>query len=178
MIKSLFPVAVMATALAAAPAALATENDSTAVEGTYLLVQPNDSQRALALNPGGVASLISQGQQVRGYTSGLGSWQMTGPDTARANIIDFNPIGAADDGNGASHSVFELSFSDKVDGKFRNLSGQFSGKAFDRGQNPLNDDAEPARMFSNEVEGSRIGVDRSGEDQGQLYDNSPMMVVI
>ena len=89
---------------------MAATNDSTSVDGTYLLVQTNDSQRVLALKPGGTASLVSQGQQVRGYTSGLGAWEMTGPDSARATIIDFNDPAFEPEANGASQLVFDLTF--------------------------------------------------------------------
>lgn len=157
MLKSLLPAAVMATTLAAAPAALAANNDSTAIQGTYLLVQPNESQRILALNPGGSVNLVSQGQQVRGYTSGLGSWKMTGPDTARAAIIDFNDPETTG-GNGASQIVYDLTFSDETDGQFQTVTGQFSGQAYIKGQNPLAGDIEPARKFGNRFDGMRIGV--------------------
>lgn len=157
MMKSLIPAAVIATALAATPAAVAATSDSNAIEGTYLLVQDNDSQRVLALNPGGAASLISQGQQVRGYTSGLGSWTLTGPGSARATIIDFNDPETTDGGNGASHIVFDLTFSGEIDGRFQNVTGAFSGQAFARGQNPLSSDAEPARTFGRPFDGMRIG---------------------
>ncbi|MCV0424736.1 MAG: hypothetical protein K5905_04645 [Roseibium sp.] len=158
MMKSLLPAAVMAGALAASPVALAATTDSTAVEGAFLLTQPNKSQRVLALNPGGAVNLISQGQHVRGYTSGLGTWQMTGPDSARATVIDFNNPETTADGNGASHIVYDLTFSDEIDGQFQNVTGQFSGQAFARGQNPLADDAQPARNFGNRFDGMRIGV--------------------
>ncbi|WP_419906825.1 hypothetical protein [Hoeflea sp.] len=156
--KTLLPAAVMAASLATAPAALAATGESTAIDGTYLLVQANDSQRVLALNPGGAASLISQGQQVRGYTSGLGSWTMTGPDSARATIIDFNAPENTADGNGASQIVFDLSFSDANDGQFQNVTGHFSGQVFARGQNPLSADDQPARTFGTRFDGMRIGV--------------------
>ena len=158
MMKALLPAAFIATALAAAPAALAATSDTTAIEGTYLLIQPNESQRVLSLNPGGAVSLVSQGQQVRGYTSGLGSWKMTGPDSARAAIIDFNDPAASDGNNGASQIVYELTFSDEVEGQFQSVTGQFSGQAFAKGQNPLADNAEPARTFRNQFDGMRVGV--------------------
>lgn len=158
MMKTLLPAAVLATTLAAAPVALAASNDSTAIEGTYLLVQPNESQRVLALNPGGSVNLVSQGQQVRGYTSGLGSWKMTGPDTARAAIIDFNDPETTADGNGASQIVYDLTFSGETDGQFQSVTGQFSGQAFAKGKNPLAEDVQPARKFSNRFDGMRIGV--------------------
>lgn len=175
MMKSLIPAALIAASLTAAPA-LAANADSTAVEGSYLLVQTNDSQRVLALNPGGVASLISQGQQVRGYTSGLGSWQMTGPDTVRADIIDFNALDEQGDGEGTTHSVFELTFSGLVDGKFSNVTGAFSGKAFAKGQNPLTDNAQPVRTFGTEFQGTRIGFDVSTADYQQ--DDETLMVIV
>ncbi|WP_305988916.1 hypothetical protein [Roseibium sp. MMSF_3544] len=158
MLKSLLPAAFMATALVAAPAALAASNDATAIEGTYLLMQPNESQRVLALNPGGAVNLISQGQQVRGYTSGLGTWEMTGPETARATIIDFNNPGTEISGNGASQITYDLTFSDEADGRFQSVSGHFAGQAFAKGQNPLAGDSEPARTFKNTFDGSRIVV--------------------
>ena len=158
MMKTLIPAAVMAGSLAAAPVALAANTDGTAVEGTYLLVQPNESQRVLALNPGGAVNLVSQGQQVRGYTSGLGAWKMTGPDSARATIIDFNDPETETGSTGASHIVYDLTFSDEVDGQFQNVTGHFSGEAFAKGQNPLTDDVQPARNFANQFDGMRIGV--------------------
>lgn len=158
MMKSLIPAAVLATALAAAPVAMAATNDSTSVDGTYLLVQTNDSQRVLALKPGGTASLVSQGQQVRGYTSGLGAWEMTGPDSARATIIDFNDPAFEPDADGASQLVFDLTFTGEADGRFQNVSGQFSGKAFAKGDNPLAKDSQPVRSFGTSFEGMRIGI--------------------
>ncbi len=158
MMKSLLPVAVMATSLAAAPVALAANSDSTAIDGTYLLVQANESQRVLALKPGGAVSLISQGQQVRGYTSGLGSWKMTGPDSARATILDFNDPEDKTGGDGASRIVFDLTFSDEIDGRFQNVSGEYSGQAFAKGKNPLAEDSQPSRTFSTTFEGMRVGV--------------------
>ena len=147
MLKSLLSAAAMAIALAAAPVALADEHDSTAMKGTYLLTQPNESQRVIALMPGGAVSLVSQGQQVRGYTSGLGTWTMTGADSARAAIIDFNDPEDASGSDGATQIVFDLTFSDAVSGQFQTVTGSFEGKAFARGQNPLTGDNEPTRTF-------------------------------
>ncbi|MEM9107678.1 MAG: hypothetical protein AAGC96_18705 [Pseudomonadota bacterium] len=161
MMKALLPAAFVASTLAIAPAAMAatTNNtDTTAIDGTYLLIQDNEAQRVLALKPGGSASLISQGQQVRGYTSGLGSWAMTGPDSARVTVIDFNDPANEADGNGASQIVFDLIFSDAVDGQFHSVSGHFSGQVFARGQNPLAADALPARTFGTRFDGMRVGV--------------------
>lgn len=158
MMKTLLPAAVVATALVAAPVALAATNDSTSVEGTYLLVQPNESQRVLALNPGGSVNLVSQGQQVRGYTSGLGTWEMTGPDTVRAAIIDFNNPQTESGSDGASHIVYDLTFSDEVDGQYQTIAGQFTGQGFAKGQNPIAGDAEPVRKFGNSFNGMRLGV--------------------
>ncbi|MEO0977217.1 MAG: hypothetical protein AAFY24_08165 [Pseudomonadota bacterium] len=158
MMKTLLPAAILAGALTAAPAAFAANTDTTAMEGTYLLVQPNESQRLLALNPGGSVSLVSQGQQVRGYTSGLGTWEMTGPDSARAAIIDFNDPARESDSNGASQIVYELNFSGENNGRFESVAGSFTGKAFAKGQNPLADDAKPSRRFANQFDGTRITV--------------------
>ncbi|MES0880666.1 hypothetical protein [Roseibium sp. SCP14] len=158
MMKTLVPAALMAGSLVAAPVALAANSDNTAIEGTYLLVQPNTSQRVLALKPGGTVSLISQGQQVRGYTSGLGSWKMTGPDSARATIIDFNHPEIETGDDGATQIVYDLTFSDEVDGQFQSVTGQFTGQSFAKGQNPLANDAKPARTFGNRFDGMRIGV--------------------
>ena len=159
MMKSLLPAAAMTMSLAAAPLALAADGGIAAMTGTYLLTQPNESQRVIALKPGGGASMVSQGQHVRGYTSGLGTWQMTGPDSARAAIIDFNDPVDTDDGNGASHSVYDLTFSDAVGGRFQAVTGAFEGKAFARGQNPLGGDTAPMRTFGNQFDGLRIGVE-------------------
>lgn len=158
MMKALLPAAFVASTLAIAPSALAASTDSSAIDGTYLLIQENESQRVLALKPGGSASLISQGQQVRGYTSGLGSWAQTGPGSARATIIDFNDPSDEAEGNGASQLVFDLDFSDTVDGQYHSVSGHFSGQAFARGQNPLAADAVPARTFGTRFDGMRVGV--------------------
>ena len=159
MMKSLLPAALVASTMAIAPSAMAASStDSTAIDGTYLLVQNNESQRVLALKPGGSASLISQGQQVRGYTSGLGAWALTGPDSARVTIIDFNDPADAVNGNGASQLVFDMAFSDVVDGQFQSVSGHLSGKAFAKGQNPLAEDALPARTFGTRFDGMRVGV--------------------
>lgn len=158
MMKSLIPAAALATALAAAPVATAVASDSTSIDGTYLLVQANSSQRILALQPGGTASLVSQGQQVRGYTSGLGAWEMTGPDSARATIIDFNDPAFEPEANGASQLVFDLTFTGEADGRFQNVSGQFTGMAFAKGDNPLAKDSQPVRSFGTSFEGMRVGV--------------------
>ncbi|WP_136660951.1 hypothetical protein [Nitratireductor sp. XY-223] len=151
---------VLATALVAAlaipTAALAVESDSSTIDGAYLLRQSDEHQRVLTFESGGTVSQISDQQNAVGYTSGLGSWTKTGPGSVTASIVDFNQPDPVDSGHGPSMIVFDLTFSNPVDGSYQYVSGTFSGEAFATGQDPLKPSEAPVRSFGTNFEGTRI----------------------
>ncbi|MCP4317907.1 MAG: hypothetical protein GY789_18270 [Hyphomicrobiales bacterium] len=156
MTKLPFLIPAMAAALAFSPAALAANTNSTTIDGAYLLQQSDERQRVLSFERGGTVSQISDQQNAVGFTSGLGTWTKTGQGSARASIVDFNHPNNAADGHGASMIVYDLTFSDPVDGKYQNVTGYFSGQAFDAGQNPLSSHEPHVRSFGTRFEGARI----------------------
>lgn len=146
----------MVAALAIPTGAQAAASGTAAMDGAYLLFQKDEHQSVLNLEPGGTVSRISDQQNTVGYTSSLGSWTKTGPGTARASVVDFNNPDQVDGGPGPSMIHFDLTFADPVDGKYRNVSGSFSGEAFTAGENPMNPAQPPVRTFRADFEGTRI----------------------
>ena len=113
--KALKPCSSLLLLVMAAGAATATNQSSISMEGSYLLIQENRYQRARSLASGGVAHQES----VIGFTSGLGAWEQTGPDTAVVRVLDF--AFTFGDGKQIGPAVirYKLTFSDQVDGRYQ-----------------------------------------------------------
>ncbi|MEM6460695.1 MAG: hypothetical protein AAF724_02125 [Pseudomonadota bacterium] len=162
MKKLTLPAAVMALALAASPAALAaqsqsaSQNQSNVIGGAYILLQKDDRQRVLSLESGGTVTQVSDLENETGFTSGLGAWTRTGADSARASVVDFNHETDGNNGPGASKIVYDLTFSDPVDGIYQTVTGYYAGQAFQSGQNPLSNEEPHVRSFGTRFEGKRI----------------------
>ena len=144
---------VLATELATARA---DDRMAIAVEGAYLLIQENDSQRVLSFTRGGTVSEVGSGEQRRGYTSGLGTWEQTGPNQVVARIIDFNFDLDSGAPTGTALIVYTLTFEGLEQGRFQRFSGSFSGQQFALGQNPLNPTEPAVRSFGRAFTGQRI----------------------
>ena len=99
---------------------------------------------------------MGSGEQRRGYTSGLGAWEQTGPNQIAARIIDFNFDRDSGDPTGTALTVYTLTFEGLEQGRFERFSGNFSGQQFALGQNPLNPSEPPVRSFGREFIGQRI----------------------
>lgn len=137
-------------------AAEETDRLAVAVEGAYLMVQTNDVQRVIAFTEGGTVSIVGSGGQNRGYTSGLGAWEQTGPNQVQARIIDFNFDPDSGAPLGSALVVYTLDFEGLDSGRFQSLSGRFDGTQYGVGQNPLNPTEEPLRTFGRDLTGQRI----------------------
>ncbi|MEX3010429.1 hypothetical protein [Hoeflea sp. TYP-13] len=156
MLRNTLMSSALAVALLGAGPALAA--DSTTFEGSYLLVQDNAHKRVLSFAPGGNVSQVSDQEASIGFTAGLGTWTPTGPDTVRAVVINFNhDIKETDGGDGATRVVYDLTFSDLQDGKYRSLAGSYAGESFDEGQNPVAATQQPVHTFAADFIGQRIG---------------------
>lgn len=127
-----------------------------AVEGAFLLTQDNGSQRVIALTRGGTVSTVASGEQRGGYTSGLGTWEMTGSDSIVARIIDFNFDRDSGTPIGTAMSVYTLKFDGLEQGRYDRFSGSFAGQQFAIGQDPLNPTEPPVRSFGRSFTGQRI----------------------
>jgi len=127
-----------------------------AVEGAYLLIQDSGSQRVLSFTRGGIVSELASGQQLRGYTSGLGAWEQTGPNQIVARVIDFNFDRDSGARTGTSLNVYTLTFEGLDQGRFERFSGSFSGQQFALGQNPLKPTEPSVRSFGTTFTGQRI----------------------
>ena len=138
------------------PTARADDSMAIAVEGAYLLIQDNDIQRVLSFTRGGTVSEVGSGEQRRSYTSGLGTWEQTGPKKVVARIIDFNFDRGSGDPTGTALKTYTLVFEGLKQGRFQRVSGRFSGQQFAFGQNPLNPTEPPLRSFGRELKGQRI----------------------
>jgi hypothetical protein len=143
-------------ALAGSGGLAADEMAADAFAGAYLLVQHDGYQRIVTLGPGGTVSQVSDQESVLGFTGGRGAWQQTGPDKARARVIDFSYELADNARVGPSLIVYDLAFSDLVGGKYQKVSGRFAGKQFTTGQNPLTPSEPPIRTYGIAFQGQRI----------------------
>ncbi|WP_421725999.1 hypothetical protein [Bauldia sp.] len=127
-----------------------------AVEGAYLLIHDNDFQRVLSFTRGGTVSEVGSGEQHNSYTSGLGSWQQTGPNQVVATIVDFNFDRDSGAPTGTARTVYTLTFEGLEQGKFQRFSGRSSGEQFAFGQNPFDPSEPPIRAFGQGFTGQRI----------------------
>lgn len=145
----------LAVASLAATSACAAD-DASAIEGTYLILQQDGHQRALSFDRSGNVVMVSDLETVVGFTSGVGSWEQTGPGEAAARIVNFNFNVVDGKQMGAAIASYTLSFADEVSGKYRSLSGSLSGAQYSLGQNPLDPKEEPYRTFAITFTGVRI----------------------
>ncbi len=136
--------------------AQANDRAAIAVEGAYLLIQDNDFHRVLSFTRGGTVSEVGSGEQHNSYTSGLGTWEQTGPNEVVARIIDFNFDRDSGAPTGSSMNVYTITFEGLEQGRFDRFSGSFSGQQFAFGQNPLDPTEPPVRSFGRDFTGQRI----------------------
>lgn len=134
----------------------ADEDTRIPIEGSYLLIQEDGYQRVLSIDGGGTASVISSLQASIGFTTGQGSWAQSGRGTATARIVDFSLAGPAGTPAGPTLSVYELTFSEPVEGKFTRVSGALNGQQFAHGDNPLKPSKPVVRSFGMAFQGERI----------------------
>jgi hypothetical protein len=146
----------IAILLLGATAAGASDSDPLEIEGSYILYQNDGHQRVLSFNRSGNAIQASDLETVVGFSSGLGAWEQTGPDSATARLVNFNfnvdtgkPMGSAIVG-------YDLKFRDLVGGKYQTVTGSLSGGQYDIGQDPLAPTTEPYLKFQYTFEGKRI----------------------
>ena len=143
-------------ALARSGGLAADEMGADAFAGAYLLVQHDGYQRIVTLGSDGIVTQVSDQEPVLGFTGGRGAWQQTGPDKARARVIDFSYELADNARVGPSLIVYDLDFADPVDGKYQKVSGRFAGKQFAVGQNPLTPSEPPIGTYGIAFQGQRI----------------------
>jgi hypothetical protein len=157
--RSIARFACLLLALATAGGLAAEERDSAAFEGVYLLVQHDGYQRTLSLEPGGIASQVSDQEALLGYSGAQGAWRLTGPERARVRLIDFSHETEGGQPLGPALIVYDLSFAELASGKYRKVSGRFAGKQYAAGQNPLNPTEPPVRSFGVAFQGQRISAE-------------------
>jgi hypothetical protein len=152
------------TGLCAAVLALSTigagasDRDALEIEGSYVMYQEDGYQRVLSFDRSGNVVMASDLEAVYRFTGGVGAWEQTGPDSAKARIIDFN---YNRDGQPAGPAVVDcdFTFDDLVQGKYQTFSGTISGKQYDVGQDPLAPTKDAIREFGNPFTGKRITAD-------------------
>ena len=91
-----------------------------------------------------------------GFTSGHGAWEQTGPDTVVARVVDFNLHLDSGKPTGSALVVYTLTFAGLESGKYQGVSGNYVGKSYAVGQNPLNPTEPPIRTFGVDFTGQRI----------------------
>ncbi len=136
-----------------------TDRTAIAIEGAYLLLQTDGFQRILTFDRSGNLSQVSDQQTLIGFSVGQGTWEQTAPGKVRARLIDFSFEIESGKRSGPSLIDYELTFSDPDSGRYGKVSGSYTGKNFDVGQNPLNPSEAPTRPFGIDFEGYRITVD-------------------
>jgi len=140
-------------------AAGASDRDALEIEGSYILIYENGYQRVLSFDRSGNVVEASDLESVYGFTSGVGAWEQTGPDSAKARIIDFNYNRESGAPTGPSISEFDFTFGDLVQGKYQTFTGKSSGKQYEVGQDPLAPTKDPLREFGRPFKGKRITVE-------------------
>jgi hypothetical protein len=136
--------------------ASASDRDAIEVEGSYILYLQNDRQRLLSFDRGGNVIDVSDLEAVYGFTTGVGAWHQTGPDSATARVIDFNFDVDSGEPTGPALIMYDLTFGDLVQGKYQTVTGSLSGRQYEPGQDPLAPTKEPTRTFENTFAGKRI----------------------
>ena len=137
----------------------ASDRFAISVEGAYLLLQKDSYQRILSLDRGGTVSQVSNQQPFVGFTSGRGAWKQIGPNRVVAKLVDFNFDLKNGKPVGTSVIVYDLTFSEPVNGLYQRVNGTYSGEVYANGQNPL-EPTEPAlRTFGIGFAGKRILAD-------------------
>jgi hypothetical protein len=139
-------------------AASASDRDALEIEGSYVLYQDDDHQRVLSFDRSGNVVQASDLETVVGFTSGVGAWEQTGPDTATARIINFNFDVDTGQPMGSAVVNYDLTFGDLVQGRYQTVAGDVWGGQYDVGQDPLTPTKPPYREFRYAFEGKRITV--------------------
>lgn len=151
-------VAILCFALIAVGAVEVVADEDTRIpfEGSYLLTQDDGYHRIISIDGGGTASIVSNQQALIGFTTGQGAWEQTSSSTAVARIIDFSLDTKVGTPVGPSMATYQLTFSDKVDGKFTKVRGTYNGQQFAGGDNPLNPSKPAVRSYGIAFQGERI----------------------
>jgi hypothetical protein len=157
MMKTAIFAGVCAAVLAlSALAASASDRDALEIEGSYHLIQDDGHQRVVSFDRSGNAVQASDLETVVGFTSGVGAWENTGPDSARARLINFNFNTDTGQPMGSAIVTYDLNFGDLVQGKYQSVTGSIAGEQYEVGQDPLAPTKEPYRRFDFTVTGKRI----------------------
>jgi hypothetical protein len=156
IMKSIVAVVGAACLLFSTIDASASDRDALEIEGSYILYQDDDNQRVISLDRSGNVVMASDLQPVVGFTSGVGAWEQTGPDSATARIVNFNFNVDTGQPMGPAIGVYDLTFGDLVQGKYQTVTGYISGGQYELGQDPLAPTVEPYREFGITFEGKRI----------------------
>ncbi|MDA7947525.1 MAG: hypothetical protein MPJ78_08605 [Hyphomicrobiaceae bacterium] len=142
-----------------AASAFADEKSETAIAGSYFITQDDKFQRVLTFEPGGAISQVSDQQTLLGFSSGQGSWKLTGPGTVKASVIDFSYDLKTGKRVGPGIINYEVKFTDERSGKYQSISGSFSGSVYPVGDNPLKPSKQPVYSFAIGFKGGRIGAE-------------------
>lgn len=138
----------------------ASDRDALEIEGSYILFQDDGYQRVLSFDRSGNVVQASDLEAVYGFTSGVGAWEQTGPDAAKARVIDFNYDLETGQPVGPAIVDYELTFGELVQGKYQTVTGSLAGRQYELGQDPLAPTEEPARTFEVSFTGKRITAER------------------
>ena len=157
--KRLASVFLMFFAVAFPAEAGATDQSAIAIEGTYFLIQDDGFQRIISLDRGGAVSRVSDQQTVIGFTGGAGAWKEIAPGKAKATVIDFDFDQESGERLGTALTIYELTFGDPNNGRYRKVAGKYTGNQYAVGQNPLDPSGSPVRTFGVAFTGQRISVD-------------------
>jgi len=102
-----------------AVAAGASDRDALEIEGSYVLYQADGYQRVLSFDRSGNVVQSSDLESAYGFTSGVGAWEQSGPDSAKARIVDFNFNRDTGQPTGPAITEYEFTFGDLVQGKYQ-----------------------------------------------------------
>ncbi|MEM8743414.1 MAG: hypothetical protein AAGF14_02130 [Pseudomonadota bacterium] len=138
---------------------VADEKGHAAIAGSYFVTQDDKFQRVLTLEPGGAVFQVSDQQTLLGFSNGQGSWKQTGPNTAKASVIDFSFHLKTGKRVGPGIINYDLTVADEKAGKFQSVSGTFAGSVYPVGDNPLKPSKEPVYTFSVSFKGERIAAE-------------------
>ncbi|GAX59845.1 type II secretory system protein [Candidatus Scalindua japonica] len=128
-------------------------NDSTfggVIAGTYLLTEADDGgSRFVTITSDGCWFGIHSYQLDKKFSNQQGVWKKTGKREITARTLNFSLL---QDDVGSSRFTFTVEF----DKTYQRVSGEFSGKLFPAGVDPLDPLAIPIKTFSNTFAGKRL----------------------
>ena len=139
-------------ALVGTAGARADGRDFGACAGTYLIEEGSGSLDLWTFHRDGTLVNTSLGEQIFNFSTQHGSWKTVGPHSAHAIQLDLH---RADDGSFASVGRVDINIR-AVGSGCEQVTGDFSGRLFEAGKDPLDPGTDTGDAFADTFTGRRV----------------------